>query len=111
MNGASNQVTTWSGWDEAAAVVAYPRHLRRTVTVAVAVGTVFFAMNQLTVVLAGHATAVVWLKVAMTYLTPFCVSYIGILAATRTPRERSTKTEASPGAVTTAGSISTVSNR
>ena len=51
------------------------------------VGSVFFAMNQLTVVLAGHATPLMWLKVALTYLTPLCVSNVGILTATRRPSE------------------------
>jgi hypothetical protein len=46
------------------------------------VGTVFFAMNQLGTVLAGRATALVWLKVALTYLTPLCVSNSGIASAT-----------------------------
>jgi hypothetical protein len=70
-----------------AAVVRYRPHLKRTVTVALTVGTVFFAMNQLTVVLAGNATALTWLKVALTYLTPFCMSNFGILTATRQSRE------------------------
>ncbi len=67
--------------------MAYPRHLKRTVTIALTVGTVFFVMNQLTVVLAGHATPVMWLKVALTYMTPLCVSNVGILTATRRPSE------------------------
>jgi hypothetical protein len=46
------------------------------------VGTVFFTMNQLGTVLAGHATALVWLKVGLTYLTPLCVSNFGIASAT-----------------------------
>ena len=49
------------------------------------VGTVFFAMNQLGVILAGRATAVVWLKAALTYLTPLLVSNFGVLSATRRP--------------------------
>jgi hypothetical protein len=79
-----------------AAVVTHPKHLTRTVTVALSVGTVFFVMNQLPVVLAGSATPLTWLKVALTYLTPFCMSNFGILTATRslhkgspmTPRKR-----------------------
>ena len=41
-----------------------PQHLKRTVSVALVVGTAFFAMNQLGVILAGHATALVWVKAA-----------------------------------------------
>jgi hypothetical protein len=47
------------------------------------VGTILFTINQLDVVLDGGATAGVWLKVAVTYLVPFCVSNWGILVATR----------------------------
>jgi hypothetical protein len=66
-------------------VVAHPPHLRRTVTIALVVGTVLFAINQLDVVLRGDATGSVWLKVALTYLVPFCVSNLGILIASRRP--------------------------
>ena len=31
----------------------------------------------------GHATPVVWLKIAMTCLAPLCVANYGILVATR----------------------------
>lgn len=87
MVGVSEMVPTWSSWRELGSVVAYPPHLKRTVTIALTVGSVFFAMNQLTVVLAGHATPVLWLKVALTYLTPLCVSNVGILTATRRPSD------------------------
>jgi hypothetical protein len=66
-------------------VVAHPPHLRRTVTIALVVGTVLFAINQLDVVLRGDADAWVWLKVGLTFLVPFCVSNLGILIASRRP--------------------------
>jgi hypothetical protein len=78
---------TWSTRRELASVVTYPPHLKRTATIALLVGTLFFAMNQLPVVLAGEATLLIWCKVALTYLTPFCMSNFGIASATR---ERST---------------------
>jgi len=64
-------------------------HLRKTVTIALVVGTVLFSINQLDVVLRGDATAVVWIKSAITYLVPFCVSNAGLLVASRVePREK-----------------------
>lgn len=51
---------TWSTWPEAARVVLHPPHLRKTVTIAVVVGTVLFCINQLDVVLRGDATAWRW---------------------------------------------------
>jgi hypothetical protein len=74
---------TWSTWHEMASVVFAPQHLKRTVSIALIVGSLFFAMNQLSIILAGHASAIVWLKAAMTYLTPLVVSNFGILSATR----------------------------
>ena len=63
--------------------MAHPPHLRQTVTIALVVGTVLFAINQLDVVLRGDATVVIWLKVGLTYVVPFCVSNAGILIASR----------------------------
>lgn len=74
---------SWLGWREALAVVTRPVYLKRTLATALAVGTVLFAINQLNVVLDGHASAVVWVKTGVTYLVPFTVSNIGVLIATR----------------------------
>jgi hypothetical protein len=74
---------TWSTFRELVSVVLLPRHLQRTLSVALIVGTVFFTMNQLGVILDGHATALVWVKAALTYLTPLLVSNFGLLSATR----------------------------
>ena len=70
-------------WRQAAAIVLARRNLTRTLTIASVVGSVFFTMNQLGVILAGEAGTVVWLKAAMTYLTPLVVSNLGVLSATR----------------------------
>jgi len=80
MNGTTS---TWSTSRELVSVIVEPQHLRRTVPVALIVGTAFFAMNQLGVILDGRATALVWLKAALTYLTPLVVSNFGVLSATR----------------------------
>ena len=74
---------TWSTLRELVSVATTPRHLRRTVTVMVVVGSAFFAMNQLGTILAGRATAMVWVKAVLTYLTPLLVSNFGVLSATR----------------------------
>lgn len=74
---------TWSSLTEAVSVVCYPPHLRKTVTIALIVGTVLFCINQLDVVLRGDATVGVWIKSAITYLVPFCVSNAGVLVASR----------------------------
>ena len=80
---------TWTTWRQAVTVVGYRPHLRKTVSIALVVGTVLFGINQLDVVLRGDATAVVWIKSAITYLVPFCVSNAGVLVASRVePRDK-----------------------
>jgi hypothetical protein len=77
---------SWSTWREAIAVVGYQPHLRKTVVIAILVGTVLFCINQLDVVLRGDATVLVWANGAITYLVPFAVSNAGLLVASRRPR-------------------------
>lgn len=83
----------WSGWREALGVVSHRPHLIRTVSVALVVGTVLFAINQLDVVLRHHATTVTYLKVALTYVVPFVVSNYGLLVATHRPAPRKVATD------------------
>jgi hypothetical protein len=75
--------TTWSTARGLVSIVVAPQHLKRTMSVALIVGTAFFVMNQLGVILDGRGTALVWVKAALTYLTPLVVSNFGVLAATR----------------------------
>lgn len=79
----AEDIATWTTWREAIHVVTRPRHLRSTLTIALIVGTVLFAVNQLDVVVNGKATTVTWIKSGVTYVVPFAVSNLGILTATR----------------------------
>jgi len=83
MKGTTAAGTGWTTLREARALVAQPRNIKRTTTIALTVGTTFFTMNQLGIVLDGKATAIVWIKAALTYLTPLIVSNLGMLSATR----------------------------
>ena len=74
---------TWRTWREAAALVLATDNVKRTVRIALTVGSVFFAMNQLGTIMAGHAGTIVWLKAVLTYLTPWIVSNVGVLSTTR----------------------------
>jgi hypothetical protein len=91
---AATRSPQWSTWAEAIRVVLYPAYLRMTIAIALLVGTVLFAINQLDVVVRGDATTLVWLKSAVTYLVPFCVSNAGVLVASRRRREPSTRPDA-----------------
>jgi hypothetical protein len=77
------EVGTWRGWREAASVVLWPPHLRQTVATALIVGTILFAINQLNLVIDGHADIWLWIKTGVTYLVPFAVSNVGLLIGTR----------------------------
>jgi len=81
----SGSTATWSTAQEIPGVVLAPRQLRKTVSIALVVGSAFLVMNQLGVIMSGHATGLVWLKAALTYLTPLLVSNYGVLSATRRP--------------------------
>lgn len=80
MNGDSPR---WSTRREALDVVLHRANLYKTLRIALIVGTILFCINQLDVVLAGRATPVVWLKVALTYCVPFVVSNWGVLIGAR----------------------------
>jgi hypothetical protein len=68
---------------EALRICSQPEHLRRTVTIALVVGTLLTAINQLDVILRGDATAFTWVKCGLNYCVPFVVSNLGLLAGKR----------------------------
>jgi hypothetical protein len=77
---------TWSTWAELLWVITAPANVTRSVSIALVIGTLFVTMNQLELILSGHATLVVWLKAGLTYVTPLLiVSNLGILSATHRP--------------------------
>ncbi len=90
----NSQANVWRTWHEAARVVLASRNVKRTLAIALIVGSLFFTMNQLGAILAGRAGAIVWLKAAMTYLTPLVVSNVGVLSASRAPAGEGTTTDA-----------------
>jgi hypothetical protein len=55
----------------------------RALGVALVVGTILFAINQLDAVLRGEFSPTLAAKVALTYLVPYCVSTYSALAASR----------------------------
>jgi hypothetical protein len=78
----NSSVPQWDTPGQIPSVVRYPRHLKRSLGAAAVIGTLLFLINDGDDVLLGHATAVTWIKVAVTYLVPFCVANYGILVAT-----------------------------
>jgi hypothetical protein len=68
------------GWRGALEYCARREHLRRTVGIAIVVGLILTAINQLDVILRGEATVVTYLKCAMNFVVPFVVSNLGLLS-------------------------------
>lgn len=69
-------------WD-AFAYCGQPRHLRRTVRIAIVVGILLTLINQGSVITAGHATTATWVRCGLNFLVPFLVSNAGLLSARR----------------------------
>jgi hypothetical protein len=79
-------------WDdrrviEALRIVMRREHLRRTVRIALVVGTVLTLINQADVIARGDATAITWVKAGANFVVPFVVSNLGLLAGKRAERE------------------------
>lgn len=64
-------------------MVTHRGHLVKTLLTALVVGTVLVAINQGDILLLGQTTTATYVKIALTYVVPFCVSNFGILVATR----------------------------
>jgi hypothetical protein len=67
-------------------------HLRRTLRIALVVGTILTLINQLDVILKGDAATLTWIKAGLNYCVPFIVSNLGLLAGKRAELERERKT-------------------
>lgn len=57
--------------------------MRRTITVALVVGTLLTVINQGDRLASGDIDAVLILKIAANYLIPWCVSSVGYISARR----------------------------
>ena len=64
---------------EACRYCGRPERLRRTLLIALVVGTVLTAINQLDVILRGDATTATAVKCGLNYVVPFIVSNLGLL--------------------------------
>ncbi len=78
---------TWSTPLEALGIVFTRTTLRKTIRIALVVGTILSLINQAGVIFGGDATAVTWIRVGANYLVPFCVSSAGFLSATRRAKQ------------------------
>lgn len=65
---------------DAVAYCSAPARLRRTLAIAVVVGTLLTLLNQGDVILAGAATGATAVKAGVNFLVPFLVSNLGLLS-------------------------------
>jgi hypothetical protein len=72
---------------EALRICSRPEHLRKTVKIALVVGLLLTAINQLDVIVGGDTTAATWIKAGLNFCVPFVVSNLGVLAAKRAEAE------------------------
>jgi NADH:ubiquinone oxidoreductase subunit 6 (subunit J) len=70
------------GW-RSISVCLRPANLRRTVVIAVVVGTIFTLVNEVQDLADGNGTWVTGIKIAVNYLVPFLVANLGVLVAHR----------------------------
>ena len=56
---------------------------KRALKVALIVGSILAVVNHGDVVLSGQATATVWIKIALTFLVPYCVATFASVQAIR----------------------------
>ena len=79
---------------EALRICRQREHLRRTIRIALVVGTILTLINQLDVILRGDATSITWVKAGLNNCVPFVVSNLGLLAASaRSLKARPPRTE------------------
>jgi hypothetical protein len=69
-------------------IVLLREHLRRTLQIALVVGTILTLINQADVILGGDAKGLTWVKVGLNFCVPFVVSNLGLLAGKRAEAER-----------------------
>ncbi|MDA8358275.1 MAG: nitrate/nitrite transporter NrtS [Actinomycetota bacterium] len=74
---------SWRTPVEALAVCLHRPNRRRVGAIAVVIGTLLVVINQGGVLVSGHTSWVVWVRVALDYVVPTCVSTMGVLAGTR----------------------------
>lgn len=78
---------TWVTPREAYGLVFRRTTLRRTVRIALLVGTILSVVNQGGVIAGGEADVITWMRVLANYVVPFCVSSAGFLSATKRSAE------------------------
>ncbi len=81
--GRADAPPTWTCVSEAFDVCLFPPNRKRIAAIALVVGSLLVAINQGGTLASGREDWVVWIRVALDYLIPTCVSTLGVLAGSR----------------------------
>ncbi len=87
-----------SAWES---VVAHLRTREAVVAcarIALVVGTILTAINQLDTFIGGPRSSWLWVKVAANYVVPFCVSSVGYITAARRAQRAAGESDNGTGA-------------
>ncbi|MGD9794357.1 MAG: nitrate/nitrite transporter NrtS [Acidimicrobiia bacterium] len=74
---------SWSGPVEAAGLILRGVTFRTASKIAVIVGSLLTAVNQGSVIVAGHATTPTWIRTVANYVIPYTVASVGYLTPFR----------------------------
>ena len=72
-----------SVWESVVAHLGTREAVVACARIALIVGTILTAINQLDTFIGGHQSGWLWVKVAGNYVVPFCVSSVGYITAAR----------------------------
>jgi hypothetical protein len=64
-------------------VCLYRPNRRRVGVIATVVGSLLVGINQGAVLASGHFSWLIWVRIALDYVVPTCVSTMGVLAGSR----------------------------
>ncbi|WP_459722095.1 nitrate/nitrite transporter NrtS [Actinophytocola sp. KF-1] len=78
----------WSRPADAVVLVLRGRTARVAVPVAAVVGTVISVVNQAGVIVAGEATGLTWVRIAVNFVVPYIVASVAYLSACRSTHGR-----------------------
>jgi hypothetical protein len=79
----AGEAAALTGWRFWYVTCSRRANLRRTVRIALVVGTVLTAINQGDVLLGGEGTPATAIKIPINFLVPFVVSNLGVISGAR----------------------------
>ena len=83
-----SRTVEWEQWPEAFRLFLNGATFRACLPIAIIVGLLLSTINQGDVIISGMISGVVWIKIGMNFVVPFCVSSYGFLNGCRVEIKR-----------------------